>query len=152
MISFQRPCNIETNTTGLFEVKIQVTNAANHTTELIHNITYYGTMTPVISRGQNISLHSNNTIKVSEYSKFSCVSNHPVAYTANMTFISGNYTTIGSIVNWINGTASLSCVISDTLGNTWQGNWNINHVTNDINIQHEILNNSGHITKLGAPN
>ena len=145
-------CNIGTNISGVFEVVIQSTNIANHTTELRYNITYYGSMTPGYITGQNISSIGNNTILVSEHSELNCVSNHGATYTSNMTFVSGNYTVLGSTVNWTNGTTSMSCEASDSLGNTWQGTWNLDYMQNDINIDYEILNNSNLITKLGVVN
>ena len=145
-------CNIGKNVSGVFEVVIQSTNIANHTTEIRYNITYYGSMTPGYITGQNISSSGNNTILVSEHSELNCVSNHGATYTSNMTFVSGNYTVLGSTVNWTNGTTSMSCEASDSLGNTWQGTWNLNYIQNDLNIDYEIFNNSNIITKLGVVN
>ena len=90
---------------------------------------------------------------VSNFSTIWCDASHLVPIEISISVLFGNYTSLGSnSIQWQSGDGSLSCDISDGLGNSAQKWFNVTFVENDLGISSEILNGGGNFTRHGSEN
>ena len=149
----QNGCGLSLFTNYQITIDLTAVNEVGRVSQISTNTSFYGYHEPIYLTGMNYVQFNSTTILVSNYSSFTCSTNHPISTNLTIAILSG-LATVNSmdVVLWENTSGVVRCSYTDALGNSVEQSWEVQFKTNDLQVNFSYLNNHGNVSKVGSNN
>ena len=149
----QNTCGLQQDSNYPITIEIVATNEVGRMARSSVNTSYVGSHDPAYLAGMNFIQVNSTTVFASNYSTFSCFTNHTITTNLTVTVPYGMATiNTMNVVLWENNSGIVRCSYIDELGNSLDQSWNVYFKANDVIVNASYRNNAGNVSKLGGNN